>query len=59
MYVNHDSFKSAIANAFDKSNIKFERVSDLSKEEFERLLASAIKACVETHDFQQLVRNLK
>ena len=31
----------------------------LSKEEFERLLASAIKACVETQDFAQHIRTLK
>ena len=57
--VHYDSFKSAIANAFDKSDVKFSKVSDLSKDEFEKLLASAIKACVETYDFQQHVRNLK
>lgn len=59
MAVYHDTFKSAIANAFENSDIKFSKVSDLSKEEFERLLASAIKACVETHDFAQHIRNLK
>ena len=46
MAVHHDTFKSAIASAFENSDIKFSKVSDLSKEEFERLLASAIKACV-------------
>lgn len=59
MSVHHDVFKSAIANAFDKSDIKFSKMSDLTKEEFERLLASAIKACVETADFSQHIRNLK
>lgn len=57
--MHHDVFKSAIANAFDKSDIKFSKMSDLTKEEFERLLASAIKACVETADFSQHIRNLK
>ena len=52
-------FKSAIASAFENSDIKFSKVSDLSKEEFERLLASAIKACVETQDFAQHIRTLK
>ena len=42
MAVHHDTFKSAIASAFENSDIKFSKVSDLSKEEFERLLASAI-----------------
>lgn len=59
MSVHHDTFKSAIANAFENSDIKFSKVSDLSKEEFEHLLASAIKACVETQDFAQHVRTLK
>ena len=59
MAVYHDSFKSAIATAFDNSDIKFSKVSDLTKEEFERLLASAIKACVETYDFSNHIRNLK
>lgn len=59
MSVHHDIFKSAIANSFSNSDIKFEKVSDLSKEEFERLLASAIKACVETAEFSNHVRNLK
>ena len=36
--VHYDSFKSAIANAFDKSDVKFSKVSDLSKDEFEKLL---------------------
>jgi len=57
--VSHDTLRSAIAGAFEKSNIKFSYVSDLTKEEFERLLASAIKACVETADFSNHVRNLK
>ena len=59
MAVHHDTFKSAIASAFENSDIKFSKVSDLSKEEFERLLASAIKACVEPADFSQHIRNLK
>ena len=59
MSVSHDTFKSAIANAFNKSDVKFSNVSDLTKEEFEWLLASAIKACVETVDFSNHVRNLK
>jgi hypothetical protein len=59
MAVHHNDFKTAIERSFDESDIKFDKVSDLSKEEFERLLASAIKACVETHDFAQHVRNLK
>lgn len=63
MAVHHDTFKSAIASAiasaFENSDIKFSKVSDLSKEEFERLLASAIKACVETQDFAQHIRTLK
>lgn len=59
MSVHHSDFKDAIACAFENSSIKFEKVSDLTKEEFERLLASAIKACVETQDFAQHVRTLK
>lgn len=59
MAIHHDTFKSAIASAFENSDIKFSKVSDLSKEEFECLLASAIKACVETHDFAQHIRTLK
>lgn len=59
MSVHHSDFKDAIARAFGESDIKFEKVSDLTKEEFERLLASAIKACVETADFSQHIRNLK
>lgn len=59
MSVRHSSFKDAIVRAFGESDIKFENVSDLTKEEFERLLASAIKACVETADFSQHIRNLK
>ena len=58
MAVHHDTFKSAIASAFENSDIKFSKVSDLSKE-VERLLASAIKACVETQDFAQHIRTLK
>ena len=34
MAVHHDTFKSAIASAFENSDIKFSKVSDLSKEEF-------------------------
>lgn len=59
MAVHHDIFKSAIANVFKNSDIKFSKVSDLTKEEFEQLLASAIKACVETAEFSNHVRNLK
>ncbi len=59
MSVRHDEFERAIAGAFQKSDIKFSKVSDLTKEEFERLLASAIKACVETAEFSNHVRNLK
>lgn len=59
MSVRHDEFQRAIASAFQKSDIKFSKVSDLTKEEFERLLASAIKACVETAEFSNHVRNLK
>ena len=35
MAVYHDTFKSAIANAFKDSDIKFSKVSDLTKDEFE------------------------
>lgn len=59
MIVSHESLRSAIAGAFQKSDIKFSKVSDLTKDEFERLLASAIKACVETAEFSNQVRNLK
>lgn len=59
MSVHHSDFKDAIACAFSESGVKFEKVSDLTKEEFERLLASAIKACVETADFSQHICNLK
>ena len=59
MAVHHDVFKSAIANAFVKSDIKFSKVSDLTKEEFEQLLASAIKACVDTAEFSNHIHNLK
>jgi hypothetical protein len=59
MVVRYDALKNAIANAFDKSDIKFSKVSDLTKDEFERLLASAIKACIETAEFSNQVRNLK
>ena len=31
MAVHHDTFKSAIASAFENSDIKFSKVSDLSK----------------------------
>lgn len=59
MVVSHETLRSAIAGAFEKSNIKFSNVSDLTKEEFEILLASAIKACIETAEFSNQVRNLK
>ena len=59
MAVSHNDLKSAISNAFDKSDIKFSKVSDLTRDEFERLLASAIKACLETHDFSNHIRNIK
>lgn len=59
MAVHHDIFKNTIANAFKNSDIKFSKASDLTKEEFEQLLASAIKACVETAVFSNHVRNLK
>jgi hypothetical protein len=59
MAIHHDDFRRAIAAAFDASDIKFSKVSDLSKEDFEILLASAFKACLESADFSQHVRTLK
>ena len=43
MAVHHDTFKSAIASAFENSDIKFSKVSDLSKEEFEEKVWNDIK----------------
>lgn len=59
MIVSHETLRSAIAGAFQNSNIQFSKVSDLTKDEFERLLASAIKASLETAEFSNQVRNLK
>lgn len=59
MPVRHDIFKHTIAIAFEESDIKFSKVADLSKDEFERLLATAIKACVESVEFSHHIHTLK
>lgn len=59
MRVSHDVLKRSISAAFNASEIKFSKVSDLTKEEFEHLLATAIKASLETSEFSQHIHNLK
>lgn len=59
MAVSHEILRRSIAAAFDASSIEFSKVSDLTRNEFERLLATAIKASVESAEFSQHIRSLK